>query len=111
MVGVRPMASSAPLNRYLGAAVVNLRNISQPPLFNAHTRDSNYSRRYGVIDNRFCFEGGTNCGKGEGLYVMVTDQGDDITQTLKAAAQGKLASKRRPVARKISGNSPYPNPR
>lgn len=35
--------------------------------------------------------------------MMVTDQGEDITQTLKAAAQGKLATKRRPMARKISG--------
>lgn len=35
---------------------------------------------------------------------MVTDQADDITKTLKAAAQGKLVPKRRPVARKISGN-------
>uniref|UniRef100_A0A1B0DHA4 Uncharacterized protein n=1 Tax=Phlebotomus papatasi TaxID=29031 RepID=A0A1B0DHA4_PHLPP len=58
--------------------------------------------RYGVVDNRFCFEGGSQCGKGEGLYVLVTDQGDEITHTLKVASQGKLATKRRPVARKLS---------
>lgn len=57
------------------------------------------------MDNRFCFEGGSQCGKGEGLYVLVTDQGDEITHTLKVASQGKLATKRRPVARKLSGKS------
>ncbi|XP_038109325.1 uncharacterized protein LOC6053441 isoform X2 [Culex quinquefasciatus] len=59
-------------------------------------------RRYGVVDNRFCFEGGSSCGKGEGLYVFVTDIGDEITHTLKMASQGKLASKKRAAARKIA---------
>ncbi|XP_053688643.1 uncharacterized protein LOC128737902 isoform X3 [Sabethes cyaneus] len=59
-------------------------------------------RRYGVVDNRFCFEGGSSCGKGEGLYVFVTDLGDEITHTLKMASQGKLASKKRAAARKIA---------
>lgn len=40
--------------------------------------------------------------KGEGLYVLVTDQGQEITKTLQMAAQGKLASKRRPMVRKSS---------
>lgn len=61
-------------------------------------------RRYGVVENRFCFEGGSSCGpKGEGLYVFITDQGDEITHTLKLAAQGKLTSKRKAVTRKLSG--------
>lgn len=59
-------------------------------------------RRYGVVDNRFCFEGGSRCGKGEGLYVFVTDQGDEITHTFKLAAQGKLSTKRRTVNKKLS---------
>lgn len=59
-------------------------------------------RRYGVVEGRFCFEGGSSCGKGEGLYVFVTDQSDEITHTLKMASQGRLASKRRPIARKMS---------
>ncbi|XP_052873445.1 uncharacterized protein LOC128278756 [Anopheles cruzii] len=59
-------------------------------------------RRYGVVDNRFCFEGGSSCGKGEGLYVFVTDLGDEITHTFKLASQGKLASKKRAAARKIA---------
>lgn len=62
----------------------------------------NNSRRYGVVDNRFCFEGGSQCGKGEGLYVFVTDQGDEITHTLKLAAQCKLSTKRRATLRKMA---------
>lgn len=59
-------------------------------------------RRYGVIEGRFCFEGGSRCGKGEGLYVLVTDQGSEITKSFQMAAQGKLASRRRQVVRKSS---------
>lgn len=55
-----------------------------------------------MVDNRFCFEGGSQCGKGEGLYVFVTDQGDEITHTLKLAAQCKLSSKRRVTLRKLA---------
>lgn len=61
-------------------------------------------RRYGVVEGRFCFEGGSRCGKGEGLHVLVTDQGEDITSTLKIAAMGQLhASRRRPISRNMSG--------
>lgn len=60
------------------------------------------------MDNRFCFEGGSSCGKGEGLYVFVTDIGDEITHTLKMASQGKLASKKRAAARKIAGKAVTP---
>ena len=29
------------------------------------------SRRYGAVEGgRFCFEGGTRCGKGEGVHVV-----------------------------------------
>ncbi|XP_050080003.1 uncharacterized protein LOC126567764 isoform X1 [Anopheles maculipalpis] len=59
-------------------------------------------RRYGVVDNRFCFEGGSSCGKGEGLYVFVTDLGEEITHTFKLASQGKLANKKRATAKKIA---------
>lgn len=55
------------------------------------------------MEGRFCFEGGSRCGKGEGLYVLVTDLGGEITQTLQLAVQGKLSTKRRPVSRKMSG--------
>lgn len=68
--------------------------------------DIAHLRRYGVVEGRFCFEGGSRCGKGEGLYVLVTDQGQEITKTLQLAAQGKLATKRRQVVRKASMDSP-----
>lgn len=59
-------------------------------------------RRYGVVDGKFCFEGGSRCGKGEGLFILVTDQGAEITQTLQLAAQGKLSSYCRQNIRKPS---------
>lgn len=61
-----------------------------------------YFRRYGVVEGRFCFEGGSRCGKGEGLHVLITDQGEDITHTFTLASQGKLSTKKRPLARKMS---------
>lgn len=64
---------------------------------------SSLRRRYGVVDNRFCFEGGSRCGKGEGLYVFITDQGEEITHTFKLASQGKLFTKRRSGSKKLSG--------
>ncbi|KAG8327127.1 Protein Dok-7 [Homalodisca vitripennis] len=59
-------------------------------------------RRYGVVENRFCFEGGSRCGRGEGLYVLVSDQGEDISRAFQLAAEGKLSSRRRPLARNSS---------
>ncbi|BES92270.1 Docking protein 7 [Nesidiocoris tenuis] len=59
-------------------------------------------RRYGVVESRFCFEGGSRCGKGEGLYVLMTDQGEDITKTLQAASEGKMTARRRPASRNMS---------
>ncbi|XP_015185616.1 PREDICTED: uncharacterized protein LOC107071270 isoform X2 [Polistes dominula] len=56
-------------------------------------------RRYGVVEGRFCFEGGSRCGRGEGLHVLITDQGDDIVKTLQLAAEGKLSTKKRPLGR------------
>ncbi|XP_017774635.1 PREDICTED: uncharacterized protein LOC108561284 [Nicrophorus vespilloides] len=73
-----------------------------PPRMAGHWLISNL-RRYGVVDGKFCFEGGSRCGKGEGVHVLVTDQGDDITSTLKLAAAGMLhTSRRRPVSRNMS---------
>ncbi|XP_045774441.1 uncharacterized protein LOC123873599 [Maniola jurtina] len=47
-------------------------------------------RRYGVVEGRFCFEGGSHCGKGEGLHMLITDQAQDIADAFDDAAQGKL---------------------
>lgn len=58
------------------------------------------------MEGRFCFEGGSRCMKGEGLYVLLTDQGEEITSTLKAASTGSLhSSRRRPVSRNMSGKT------
>ncbi|XP_033229220.1 uncharacterized protein LOC117180810 [Belonocnema kinseyi] len=54
-------------------------------------------RRYGVIEGRFCFEGGSRCGRGEGLHVFITDQGNEIVKTLQLAAQGKLTTRKWPL--------------
>lgn len=55
------------------------------------------------MENRFCFEGGSRCGKGEGLYVMMTDQAEEITRTLQAASEGRMSStRRRPSSRNMS---------
>ena len=59
-------------------------------------------RRYGVVEGRFCFEGGSRCGRGEGLHVLITDQGDDIVKTLQLAAEGKLTTRKRPTGREHS---------
>ncbi|XP_075212680.1 uncharacterized protein LOC142319351 isoform X2 [Lycorma delicatula] len=59
-------------------------------------------RRYGAVEKRFCFEGGSRCGKGEGVYVLATDQSEEISRTLELAAEGKLMTRRRPVARNMS---------
>ena len=60
-------------------------------------------RRYGVVDGKFCFEGGSLCGRGEGLYVFLTDQGDEITRSVQVASEGRLNSLRRPLLRNMSG--------
>ncbi|XP_063626259.1 uncharacterized protein LOC134797819 [Cydia splendana] len=57
-------------------------------------------RRYGVVEGRFCFEGGSHCGKGEGLHVLITDQAQDITDGFDAAAHG---NPRGPASRKSGG--------
>ena len=59
-------------------------------------------RRYGVIEGRFCFEGGSRCDRGEGLHVLITDQGDEIVKTLQSAAEGKLSTRKRHLVREQS---------
>lgn len=39
-------------------------------------------RRYGVVDKRFCVEGGSRCGKGEGLFVFAAEAGRELTELL-----------------------------
>lgn len=56
-------------------------------------------RKYGVIDGRFCFEGGSRCDRGEGLHVLITDQGDEIVKTFQLAVEGKLPSRNKTIGR------------
>uniref|UniRef100_A0A2H1VQ63 SFRICE_011166 n=1 Tax=Spodoptera frugiperda TaxID=7108 RepID=A0A2H1VQ63_SPOFR len=53
-------------------------------------------RRYGVVEGRFCFEGGSHCGKGEGLHVLITDQAKELARDFDLASQGRLSPRRRP---------------
>lgn len=56
-----------------------------------------------MVEGRFCFEGGSLCGKGEGLHVLVTDQAKEIAHDFNLASQGRLSPRKRPV-KKIDGN-------
>ncbi|KOB69208.1 Uncharacterized protein OBRU01_13288 [Operophtera brumata] len=50
----------------------------------------------GEVEGRFCFEGGSHCGKGEGLHVLITDQAKDIANDFDLASRGRLSPRRRP---------------
>ncbi|CAK1587334.1 unnamed protein product [Parnassius mnemosyne] len=70
-------------------------------------------RRYGVAEGRFCFEGGSYCGKGEGVHLLITDQAQDITDAFDRAAQGNLPLQRSPASRTDAerSNKSRPNTR
>ncbi|GFU26857.1 protein Dok-7 [Nephila pilipes] len=59
-------------------------------------------RRFGVIEGKFCFEGGSLCGKGEGLHVLLTNQCEELSQAMDLASKGKLLGKRKTLSRKNS---------
>ena len=44
---------------------------------------------------RFCFEGGTRCGKGEGLHVFRVDNAEEIQIAFDLASKGRLENKKR----------------
>lgn len=71
--------------------------------------ESKFRRRYGVVEGRFCFEGGSHCGKGEGLHVLISDQAKEIARDFDLASQGRLSPKRRPnnLTKKNEGTSFY----
>ena len=55
-----------------------------------------YCRRYGAVEGgRFCFEGGTRCGKGEGLHVFRVDNPEDLQISFDLASKAKLENKKR----------------
>ena len=62
-------------------------------------------RRYGVVDGRLVFEGGSRCGKGEGLHALIPEphQATAIQEALDSAARGQFTrapSKRFPTSKK-----------
>ncbi|XP_022116083.2 uncharacterized protein LOC110993952 [Pieris rapae] len=51
-------------------------------------------RRFGVVDKRFCVEGGSRCGKGEGLFVFAAEGARELTELLNMyshEAQSRLS--------------------
>ncbi|KAG8191299.1 hypothetical protein JTE90_006051 [Oedothorax gibbosus] len=59
-------------------------------------------RRFGPVEGKFCFEGGSLCGKGEGLHVLLTNQCEELAHAMDLASKGKLLGKRKTLTRKNS---------
>ncbi|CAL1543176.1 unnamed protein product, partial [Lymnaea stagnalis] len=49
-------------------------------------------RRFGATDGKFCFEGGTRCGKGTGVFALHSEQAEDIADIVKLASTGKMSN-------------------
>ncbi|CAH2044243.1 unnamed protein product, partial [Iphiclides podalirius] len=67
--------------------------ISRPPEVLA-LWDVKLLRRFGLVDKRFCVEGGSRCGRGEGLFVFAAEGGRELTDLLNAhthEAQSRLS--------------------
>lgn len=83
-------------------------------------------RRFGVVDGKFCFEGGSHCGKGKnlmtsrqlwlnqsfagkGLHILHTNQTEELMRAFDLASQGRLHGKRKATLHKNSCKyaSPY----
>jgi hypothetical protein len=61
-----------------------------------HSWDLVDLRRYGGLENgRFCFEGGSRCGKGEGVHVLRVDDPAALQTAFDLAAKGKMENKRK----------------
>ncbi|OWF47777.1 uncharacterized protein LOC110453936 [Mizuhopecten yessoensis] len=74
-------------------------------------------RKFGKLEGKFVFEGGSRCGKGAGVHVLQSDQVDDLEEIFQLASQGKTVSGRKsnkrrsqncdyldPVTKSLSGN-------
>ena len=65
-----------------------------PKLF--HSWNLNDLRRFGSLEGgRFCFEGGSRCGKGEGIHILRLDDPQDLLRAFEAASSNRLESKRK----------------
>ncbi|XP_013385063.1 protein Dok-7-like, partial [Lingula anatina] len=52
-------------------------------------------RRFGTVEDKFVFEGGSRCGKGAGIHAFSSDSASEITQILNAASYGQLQAAKR----------------
>ncbi|XP_062604579.1 uncharacterized protein LOC134266347 [Saccostrea cucullata] len=57
-------------------------------------------RRFGVVDKKFIFEGGSNCGKGGGVHAISSEQAELINEIVSLASLGKTASCRKFIIRR-----------
>ena len=65
-----------------------------PKLF--HSWNLNDLRRFGSLEGgRFCFEGGSRCGRGEGIHILRLDDPQDLLRAFEAASSNRLESKRK----------------
>lgn len=48
-------------------------------------------RRYGVVDGRVVWEGGSRCGRWAGVHVALSDAPHALTHAIDQAARGLLA--------------------
>ncbi|XP_025086572.1 uncharacterized protein LOC112559481 isoform X2 [Pomacea canaliculata] len=53
-------------------------------------------RRFGTVDGKFCFEGGSRCGKGTGAHALQTDQAEEITEILRLNSLGSSSASFKP---------------
>ncbi|XP_068618102.1 uncharacterized protein [Battus philenor] len=65
--------------------------------------DLSHLRRFGVVEGKFCLEGGSLCGRGEGLHVLVTEHAAEIARDFDRASMGDVSPGRRFAASKRSG--------
>lgn len=73
-----------------------------------HSWNMNDLRRFGSLEGgRFCFEGGSRCGKGEGIHILRLDDPNDLQKAFEAAANCKLESKRKSMMYKCSNNGSF----
>ncbi|XP_069122722.1 uncharacterized protein [Argopecten irradians] len=66
-------------------------------------------RKFGKLDGKFVFEGGSSCGKGAGVHVLQSDQVDDLEEIFQLASQGKTVNCRKSNKRS-SQNCDYLDP-
>ena len=61
-----------------------------------HPAFFSFRRRFGSLDGgRFCFEGGSRCGRGEGAFVLRVDDPGAVNAEFERAARGKMEARRK----------------